>query len=190
MCSGQTRMIVYGSSFAMLTLEELVHQVSAHGRGETSFDEFENWFRANARGAYANPDGRVSDLCADVEDSFSRRYFHDLDAESFRKELAQYTLPFVPSASHRDIHTVTARIANGTFWESVAERLPLPATWGGGLKEVEFAPDRAISELPQGVLNIRLSRPRESFRVFANEDSSFFTASASQFLEMELEEVG
>jgi hypothetical protein len=90
MCSGQTRIMVYGGPL-MFAFDDLAQQVNACQHG-ASVDDFEDWFRANSAGAYlAHSDLRQAFFA--IESAFSKLRFQNIGEEDFRRELANAIRP-------------------------------------------------------------------------------------------------
>lgn len=77
----------------MLTLEKLQKQVEAYRNGEIDFDEFEDWFRTESRGAYES--SGQSAAIAGIESALSKFRFQRISETQFREELVNADRPFV-----------------------------------------------------------------------------------------------
>jgi len=79
----------------MLTVEELQYNAVACRQGRMSMDDFEDWFRANSRGAYASSVPGLPEAVASVEAAFSKYYFQGGDKPTLLQELVDASRPFV-----------------------------------------------------------------------------------------------
>lgn len=82
----------------MLSLEDLTRQIEEYSAGRTSFDDFEDWFRTNSRGAYRGGSSEVSGATVAVESAFSQYYFAGLDEPALKRELAKAVRAYLPAA--------------------------------------------------------------------------------------------
>ncbi len=72
---------------------------AAYQSGNLSLDDFEDWFRTNARGMFGeNQD--VLDACLSVENAFVEVRENVITKEEFRRELAAAIRPLLPIHSH------------------------------------------------------------------------------------------
>jgi hypothetical protein len=78
----------------MLNLNELAQQYFACQSGSMSRDDFEDWFRTNARGSYRSADRRVREVYGAVEAAFSRYHFEGISEQELLQELANAIRPF------------------------------------------------------------------------------------------------
>jgi len=82
----------------MPNLAELSRAVAAYKKGDLRLGAFEDWFRDNSRGMFAEGD-EVFEACNAIEAAFSRYYFEGISEEILREELEVAIRPFPESVS-------------------------------------------------------------------------------------------
>jgi hypothetical protein len=96
--------IIVGERSAMLSLAELSRAVDGYQNGDVRLGAFEDWFRDNSRGMFAESD-EVIEACNAIESAFSRYYFEGIGEQDLRRDLAAAIRPF---AQPRDYVSVVS----------------------------------------------------------------------------------
>ena len=78
----------------MPNLAELSRAVAAYKKGDLRLGAFEDWFRDNSRGMFAEG-GEVIEACNAIEAAFSRYYFEGIFEEILREDLDAALRPAV-----------------------------------------------------------------------------------------------
>jgi hypothetical protein len=94
----------------MLKLEELADKLNEYRSQQIDFDDFEDWFRTNSRGAYSRKGEKISDVVSRVECALSRFRFEGIAQELFLVELANAIHPFAFSKQSVDEATLVKKI--------------------------------------------------------------------------------
>jgi len=94
----------------MPNLAELSRAVAAYKKGDLRLGAFEDWFRDNSRGMFAESD-EVIEACNAIEGAFSRYYFEGISEEILREELEVAIRPLSESASEAVVLSNKAAVA-------------------------------------------------------------------------------
>jgi hypothetical protein len=77
----------------MMTLNDLSRAIAAYQSGQSSLDQFADWFRSVSRRKFAEPE-EVRNAILEIDSTFSRLEFEGLSEREFRQELANAVRPF------------------------------------------------------------------------------------------------
>jgi hypothetical protein len=108
-----------GGGSAMLTVDELLHNVAAYQNRSMSFEEFENWFEDNSIDS-----SDANELRAAIDAVFAEYHYDYIGEDAFRKELAAAIRPFASPAAVLTSALVFGK-SSGASTRSTTRLLPL-----------------------------------------------------------------